>query len=398
MNHETQVRLIEGLISHLDSGTNADAGGHLHNPTSVYVDPALAAREWDVFFRNHPQVIGLSGDLVEPGQYMTINDFGVPIIASRDADGTFVAMVNACRHRGALVVEDERGTARRFTCRFHNWSYDNSGALVGVPKREHFGDFDMSCSGLIRLPAVEKYGLLWVHPLPDGEIDPVELLTPELASELETWDLGAMRPDGRMQFDVNCNWKLAIDTFGETYHFPSLHQNTINLGFHGNVSSHEKFGRNHRFLLCRRGIDHVRTLPREQWRITEAATPAYWLFPNIQLLPTDFGAFFIRICPDPANPAHHISRITVFFRTESSDGDADDNAHRELQRHVSQFFTDIIRDEDYVMSASQQVTANSGALSHVVFGRNEPALHHYHNTYRAVLGMDPLPLLIGLDA
>jgi hypothetical protein len=28
-----------------------------------------------------------------------------------------------------------------------------------------------------------------------------------------------------------------------------------------------------------------------------------------------------------------------------------------------------------------------------VFGRNEPALHHYHNTYREALGMDLLPLI-----
>ncbi len=393
LKHETQVRLIEELIGQLDTGTNADAGGFRRNPTSVYVDPEHAAKEWEAFFRNHPQIVGLSGDLPEPGSFMTVDDFGVPIIASRDADGRFMAMVNACRHRGALVVEEERGTSRRFTCRFHSWTYDNGGALVGMPKREHFGAIDTNCHGLIRLPAVEKDGVLWVHPQPDGTIDVDSLLTPELTAELSSWNLGELQADGRMTFDVACNWKLAIDTFGETYHFPSLHQNTINLGFHGNVSGHEKFGRNHRFLLCRRGIDHVRTLPQEQWNITEAATPAYWLFPNIQLIVTDFGAFFIRICPDPKNPAHHISKITIFFRPGTSGSQEELDAHRELQRHLSQFFTDIIRDEDYVMSASQQVTANSGALTHIVFGRNEPALHHYHNTYRAALGMELLPLL-----
>ena len=45
------------------------------------------------------------------------------------------------------------------------------------------------------------------------------------------------------------------------------------------------------------------------------------------------------------------------------------------------------------MSASQQRTAASGAQGYSLFGRNEPALHHYHSTYRAVLGMEPLPLL-----
>ena len=37
--------------------------------------------------------------------------------------------------------------------------------------------------------------------------------------------------------------------------------------------------------------------------------------------------------------------------------------------------------------------SGEGALTEVVFGRNEPALHHYHNTYRAALGLEPLPLL-----
>ena len=45
------------------------------------------------------------------------------------------------------------------------------------------------------------------------------------------------------------------------------------------------------------------------------------------------------------------------------------------------------------MSASQQTAANSGALPEIIFGRNEPALHHYHNTYRRLLGQAPLPLL-----
>jgi len=37
-----------------------------------------------------------------------------------------------------------------------------------------------------------------------------------------------------------------------------------------------------------------------------------------------------------------------------------------------------------------QKAAESGALETVIFGRNEPALHHYHNSYRAALGLQPL--------
>jgi phenylpropionate dioxygenase-like ring-hydroxylating dioxygenase large terminal subunit len=393
MKHDVQVRLIEEMLERLDNGTNVDAGGHRHNPTSVYVDPELAAKEWDAFFRHHPQIIGISGDLPEPGSFMTINDFGVPIIASRDADGSFTAMVNACRHRGALVVEEERGTTRRFTCRFHNWSYDTNGSLAGIPKRDHFGEIDASCNGLVKLPAVEKYGLLWVHPDADGVIDVDALLTPEFAAEIANWKFEELYTHSRLTYDTACNWKLAIDTFGETYHFPALHQNTINLGFHGNVSCYETFGRNHRFLLCKRAIDEMRKLPKEEWSITTATLPAYWLFPNVQLLPTPDGALLVRVYPDPANPGRHISQISLCSRNSDAHSPEEAEARAEMNRMQGQMFTSIIRDEDYVMSASQQTTANSGALSHVVFGRNEPALHHYHNTYREALGMELLRLV-----
>ena len=394
MRHDVQVRLIEEMLERLDAGTNIDEGGIRRNPTSAYTDPDLAAREWDSFFRHHPQIIGLSGDLPEPGSYFTTSDFGVPVIASRQHDGTFVAMVNACRHRGALVVEEERGTARRFTCPFHNWTYDNGGALVGLPKKDHFGDIDTSCHGLIRLPAVEKYGLLVVHPDPDGAIDVDELLTTEYAEELASWRLDDLVVADRDSYDIACNWKLANDTFGETYHFPALHQNTINLGFHGNVSCYETFGRNHRFLLCRRSIDKMRNLPKEQWNIAVATLPAYYLFPNVQLLPTVDGCFFIRIYPQAGNPGRHTSRITFFLRKGVTDSSEGAEARAEQEKTLAQLFASIIRDEDYVMGASQQTTANSGALKEVIYGRNERPLHHYHNTLRTALGMEPLPLIV----
>ena len=189
------------------------------------------------------------------------------------------------------------------------------------------------------------------------------------------------------------NWKLANDTFGETYHFPALHQNTINLGFHGNVSCYETFGRNHRFVLCRRSIDEMRKLPKERWNIAVATLPAYYLFPNVQLLPTVDGCFFIRIYPQAGNPGRHTSRITFFLRkgiTEASEGA---QARAEQEKTLAQLFASIIRDEDYAMGASQQTTANSGALKEVIYGRNERPLHHYHNTFRTALGMEPLPLV-----
>ncbi|MEM9656391.1 MAG: Rieske (2Fe-2S) protein, partial [Actinomycetota bacterium] len=188
MKHSEQVRLMKELLARLDSGTNVDAGGLRKNPVDVYTDADLAVREWNEFFTKRPQLVGLSGDLPEPGSFLTTDDLGLPVIATRAADGSFHAFVNACRHRGAVLVEEERGKTRRLVCQFHAWTYDGTGALVGLPKRDHFGDVDPQCLNLVELPALEWNGLLYVHPDPDGVIDPAEMFPEDLAAELAEWN------------------------------------------------------------------------------------------------------------------------------------------------------------------------------------------------------------------
>ena len=55
MRKEEQIRVIELLLRRLDEGTNVDAGGLRRNPSEVYTSRDLATREWNSFFREHPQ-------------------------------------------------------------------------------------------------------------------------------------------------------------------------------------------------------------------------------------------------------------------------------------------------------------------------------------------------------
>lgn len=391
MTHDEQVRQIHLLLARIRAGTTVDAGGVRLNPVSCYTDPARHALEWQTFFRSHPQIIGLSGDLPGPGSFMTIDDLGTPVLALRDDAGRFHAVVNACTHRGVRLVEAARGTGRRFMCPFHQWTFDNAGALVGLPKAEHFGDVDRACLGLRPLPAVEHAGLLWVHPDPDGEINAEACLGAALAEDLAAWSLDGLVHMAEDAYDVRCNWKLAMDTFGETYHFEALHKDTLAASFRGNVQCYDTFGRHHRMLLCRREIDDFPSRPEDSWHILHATLPVYWLFPNVILMPHADGCYLVRAYPDPADPGRHTSRITFYGTRPVAEWAAAGNVS--AASDMARGFADIIRDEDYAMSASQQRSAASGALSHVLFGRNEPALHHYHNTYREALGLPPLPLI-----
>ena len=105
------------------------------------------------------------------------------------------------------------------------------------------------------------------------------------------------------------------------------------------------------------------------------------------MLAVAFGVVLVRAYPDPKDPARHVSRITFYARPAALE------AHPEVVKIAVRNFVDVIRDEDYAVGERSQRGADSGAIEHSIFGRNEPALHHYHNTYREALGMDPLELL-----
>ncbi len=412
MKHQTTVRIIKELMDQLDENRNVDAGVQYRLPTSDYICPDLAAREWAALFQQHPQVIGLSGDLPENGSYFTIDDFGIPVLATRSRDGKFRAFLNACRHRGARVAQKRKGKAGRFTCPFHSWTFANDGKLLAVPDADHFGPVDKACMGLVELPAAEKAGILFVHPKPDAELDVETLLGPELLEELEDWNFADYVHVADLEVDMNLNWKLANDTFGETYHFPKLHKDTLGQLYFGNNLAYEEFGRNHRFVTASKLIDDLRELPEEEWTITPATFVLYYLFPNIQAVRNSNGLNMARIYPDPKNPGRSITKVAGYFtpqamaayeaeKAANPDGSsllkAEDLYSRSIDSSMIrtpesqvEAFSSTVSAEDYVMGEHQQIAATSGLLKHSIFGRNEAPLHHFHSNFREALGRPPL--------
>lgn len=386
MRHTLQVELLKELQRQLAQGVNADAGGLRKNPVSAYTCPDIAKREYEAFFAAHPQIIGLSGELPEPGSFVTLDDFGVSILATRDADGVFRAFLNSCRHRGTQLETERRGQKSRFSCPFHGWNYLADGTLAAIPMNQHFGEVDKSCHGLIALPAVESRGFLWVHPDPKGSIDADQLFS-GLTEDMDSWDFGKLINAGETSYDMRINWKLATDTFGETYHFKRLHRNTLAQMFHGDVLAYHTFGRNHRMILCTREIDNYSETPESEWRINVGGFPVYFVFPNVILNVGPAGLTMVRVYPVPGQPGRSISRLTFYFDKKALAADPS-----MLQARATGF-GNIVESEDYATAETTQKAAESGLMDYVIFGRNEPPLHHYHNTFREALGMEPLELL-----
>ena len=396
MQRNHQVEAIKQLMAHLDAGTNVDAGGLVRNPVVSYTCPDIAAREWQLMFQDYPQLLGMSADLSGPGSFFTSDDLGTPILCTRDGDGRFHAFLNVCRHRGAVVETARRGRRKLFSCPFHAWGYSSAGELVAVPKEHQFGTVEKSCRGLVELPAVERHGLLWVGADPQMRFDIDDLLG-DLGPELATWELGESVYQWDVRYDTPMNWKLAVDTFGETYHFNRLHRNTLADFIYGNCQLYDTYKNNHRMMLCNKTIDLLRAMPESEWHILKAALPVYFVFPNVQLIFGRDGPTVVRIYPDATDPHQSHSQIS-FYRHDGMAAAGAIAGVEEMLRpedidERARSFAEIIQSEDYVAAASCHRGAVSGAQDYVIFGRNEPALHHYHNTWRKLLGMPTLELL-----
>ncbi len=406
MLHATQLEILRELIAKMDNNVTCDAGRVVMNPTSSYTCEKLAKQEWDAFFANHPQVLGLSGELPKPGSFLTINDFRIPILATRDSSGRFRAFVNACRHRGAHLTGDARGERNQFTCPFHGWTYKNDGRLMGVRAPEQFGNIDKNCHNLVELPSAEKYGLLFVNPRVGGELD-VDALLGDIAPELASWGFEKAEYAGETVLDMPVNWKIANDTFGEVYHFTSLHRNTLANLMHGDVATYKEYGRHHRICLASKYLDTMRRQPEENWSIADGGAIAYYLFPNTQIVIINRMIALARIYPDANVVGKSLTRVSHYGAPHTAahvvdlgevqklNGEnlykADTTQRLEFNLETNaELFVSTVEHEDYYMGTKSQAAANSGMVEYFLFGRNEPALHHFHNNYRDALGQPPL--------
>src|SRR3546814_13507257 len=109
----------------------------------------------DLIFKRAWLCIGRVERLPKPGSYIVqpIEVAKASVLITRTKDGSIKAFHNVCSHRSNTLVLDDEGTASRFVCRYHNWTYRNDGALAGVPDERNFFGIDKSCFGLTPIAA-----------------------------------------------------------------------------------------------------------------------------------------------------------------------------------------------------------------------------------------------------
>ncbi len=379
MDHATQIALMRRIFGFLDSRSTEMSPAPYINDVSTYTSADQLRRERALLFRREPQFVGLSCDAGEPGAYFTHEDTGVPILVVRDKSGELKAFLALCRHRGAQLVSGSGRSLGRFTCPYHAWVYNDGGELIGLPCAEGFEGVDAASLRLQELAVTEQYGMIFVRPSGSDVID-IETHLGGAEREIAALGLHHYAPFARHESVHAMNWKLVVDTFLEAYHVPSLHSSTLGGAILGAPAAWDAFGRGGRMVAVRRSIIEARDKPEAQWNLLKNSVVLYQLFPNTVLIHQIDHVEIVQAYPCDDTP----DRAKVVFTLYTPQPATGDSARRHFQRNFD-LLIGVSEKEDFGVGAQIQRGFHAGGPQTIVYGRNEPALAHYHRAIHAAL-------------
>jgi len=205
------------------------AEGATRVPYWVYQDEDTYRREQERIFRGPTwSYLCLEAELPEPGSFLTTFVGDMPVVVARDPGGAIHAFENRCAHRGALICMEARGRAERFSCIYHNWTYDHAGNLLSVAFRRGIaGKGGMPADAKPESQSPKQFRTASLGGLVFGtlsaEISLEEYIGPEVLPRLTRVLKKPLKLLGAYTQVLPNNWKLYMDNVKDTYHASLLH-------------------------------------------------------------------------------------------------------------------------------------------------------------------------------
>jgi phenylpropionate dioxygenase-like ring-hydroxylating dioxygenase large terminal subunit len=191
-------------------------------PAVWYLDPRIMELERRTVFARSWQLAGRIEQVLRPGQFITCQIGGEPLLIVRGGDGVLRGFFNVCRHHAAAVMTELEGKAHNLRCPYHGWTYSLEGELLGTPDFAGVCDFDRAANGL----ATVETGIWknWVFAkIQRGGPGPESLSGSDLFQRLPSLDNFQWLE--RRRYPLACNWKVFVDNYLDGgYHVPYLHK------------------------------------------------------------------------------------------------------------------------------------------------------------------------------
>ncbi|WP_281649087.1 aromatic ring-hydroxylating dioxygenase subunit alpha [Parendozoicomonas sp. Alg238-R29] len=380
MQLEEQHRLIDRVLQ-LETDKTTDMAEHCSAiDVALYRDEKQFHSEEENLFRQLPMIVGHVSQLPAPGDFITHDICGVPVVVLRRQTGELKAFMNVCKHRGGRLVRDEKGSDLRvLVCHYHAWTYDTDGSLRGVPHKDGFRGMPDGCNNLTELPVSDHLGFLWVRLAPFRRYETAtqfnrsveEFLGEQFNADFSSYGTSSHTVFDPVDFHRPINWKLAIDTFLENYHVRKTHRNTIDAMFLDTVGIYERFGCQQRNLYPKKSIVSLRDKPRSEWQLCEHGNMLYTFFPNTLILIEPDHINVSIVFPDGIE---HTKLINFTLLPE----EPTEKGIKYFRKNNDILYAAL--EEDFSMAIDIQKGLRSGANQQFLHGRFEQGLKYFHES------------------
>jgi len=193
-------------------------------PPAVYTSESFHDAELENVFKKSWFCVGRANALNKPGDYVTCELAGQPIIVLRDKDNVLRAYSNVCRHRMSTLLHG-RGNAKTIVCPYHAWTYNLDGSLRGAPAMNGNEAF---CRDQYSLPDIACEDWLgWVFITLNPDAQPVAEELNEVEELIAGYDMTNYTETFFEEHVWDTNWKVLAENFMESYHLPVCHAGTI---------------------------------------------------------------------------------------------------------------------------------------------------------------------------
>ena len=359
----------------------------------AYHDPAIAAAEREHVLAPAWHPVATTGQLAEPGQFITAQLLGVPLVVRRFGvdETTTVALRNVCAHRHCTIVEAAAGTAEKLRCPYHGWEYGADGLTRRIPKAKNFPHFDRDAHQLDRF-AVDRCGEVVFVQLAEGPS--LREWLGEYAAVLEERTAAPLyRVTMARTLPCEANWKIPLEGSLESYHLPDVHAATF--------GPDSDPGEEHSHHRIEPGFTSFWTTHRQPSLITRAEDWAqrrlgiaqpdgryehHHLFPNLMIAVT--GSITLLTCVVPTSPTTSELRCWQWGRQSTGRRLRDRVVGRTtaywLGRSASAASLKVVEEDVAIFPRVQRGIEGAGAAGRL--GRCEERLHAFQSFVAERLG------------
>jgi Rieske 2Fe-2S family protein len=185
-----------------------------------YTSQEVFDADMEHIFGKHWIYVGVSVDVPEPGDYMTVQLGHDPILIVRDDDDEIRAFHNVCRHRGSRLCSEDKGTVGNLVCPYHQWTYDLTGKLIFA---DHMAEcFDKSNHSLKPVHLKNMAGMLFICLADEPPAD-FEQMAAKMTPYIAPHKIDDCKVAVQVDIIEQGNWKLTLENNRECYHCTGSH-------------------------------------------------------------------------------------------------------------------------------------------------------------------------------